>query len=201
MAALVIIPSNENIVSGSVDKTIKVWSSKTFQLIATLTGHTDWVNTLAIIPSNENIVSGSNDETIRVWNSKTFQLIATLTGHVNLLFALAILPSNETIVSGSKDKTIKLWQYIDDDENNNDGDKIFDLTFLSSLHLATCSMNGIIRIWNIYTCKSIDEYSEKVGKQLSLDYFQETGELAFSEARSIKILNSVLLYSNFSNIN
>lgn len=65
--ALVIIPSNENIVCGSFDKTIKVWNSTTFQLIATLTGHTDWVNTLAIILSNENIVSGSSDQTINIW--------------------------------------------------------------------------------------------------------------------------------------
>ncbi len=108
---------------------MKVWSSTTFQLVATLRGHISSVKSLAIKPSNENVISGSFDNTIKVWNSKTFQLIATLTGHVNLLFALAILPSNETIVSGSKDKTIKLWQYIDDDENNNDGDKIFDLTF------------------------------------------------------------------------
>ena len=64
-------------------------------------------------------------------------------------------------------------------------------------------MNGIIRVWNIYTCEIIEtcQFNYKFRKQLSLDYFQETGELAFSEARSIKILNTVLLYSYISNIN
>ena len=56
--SLAIIPSNENIVSGSY-KTIKVRNSKTFQLITTLVGQI--ALDLAIIPSNENIVSSSSD--------------------------------------------------------------------------------------------------------------------------------------------
>jgi WD40 repeat protein len=66
--ALVIIISNEYILSGSEDKTIKVWDSKSFHLITTLIGHTKSVNTLVIIASNKNIVSGSDyvDQTIRV---------------------------------------------------------------------------------------------------------------------------------------
>jgi len=57
--ALAIIPSNENIVSGSNDKTIKIWNSNTFKLIITLMENTNWVKSLAIIPSNGNIVSCS----------------------------------------------------------------------------------------------------------------------------------------------
>jgi WD40 repeat protein len=76
--SLAIIPSNENIVSGSRDNTVKIWNSTAFRLKATLENHTHWVNALAIIPSNENIVSGSNDKTIKVWNSKKFILIKNL---------------------------------------------------------------------------------------------------------------------------
>jgi WD40 repeat protein len=61
-----ITPSNENIISGSWDTTIKVWNQKTFQLIAYLTGHSSFIIKLVIIASNENIVSGSNDKTIKV---------------------------------------------------------------------------------------------------------------------------------------
>ena len=78
VAALAILPSNENICSGSWDNTIKVWSSITFKLITSLEGHTSNVYALAILPSNENIVSGSWDSTIKIWDSKTFKSIATL---------------------------------------------------------------------------------------------------------------------------
>ncbi len=63
--ALAILP-NSNIVSGSYDKTIKIWQSEyPYQLITTLYGHTDWVESLAILP-NSNIVSGSFDNTIKI---------------------------------------------------------------------------------------------------------------------------------------
>ncbi len=48
--ALAILPSNENIVSGSRDSTIKIWDSKTFKLITSLESHTDSVSALTILP-------------------------------------------------------------------------------------------------------------------------------------------------------
>jgi WD40 repeat protein len=87
ITSLVIIPSNENIVSISNDNKltydntiIRVWNSTAVQLIANLEGHTGNVLSLAVIPSNEErIVSGSEDKTIKVWDSTyPFQLIHTL---------------------------------------------------------------------------------------------------------------------------
>ena len=46
-----------------------------------------------------------------------------------------------------------------------------------------------------------NDFVTKYRKYLSLDYFQETGDLAYSESRSIKILNTGLFYYNVSNIN
>ena len=137
-----------------------------------------------------------------MWNSNTFVLVTTLTGHTDLVLSLAIMPLNENIVSGSEEKRINVWN--SKTFNLNMDDEILKLTFLSNFHLSTLSRNGIIRVWNFYTCENITEYynKDKIRKQhLSLDYFSDTGDLAFSEDRSIKILNTGLLYSNFSNIN
>jgi len=83
-------------------------------------------------------------------------------------------------------------------------DEILDLKFLSNYHLSTLSRNGIIRVWNFYTCEIITEYhtNDKIRKQqLSFDYFSDTGDLAYSDQRSIKILNTgYVVYSNVSNI-
>ncbi len=51
---------NRNLVSGSVDKTIKIWDIETCECIQTLTGHNDWINDLKEL-KNGNIISGSND--------------------------------------------------------------------------------------------------------------------------------------------
>ena len=54
-----------DLVSGSLDKTIKIWNIETRACIQTLTDHTDWVYDLLEL-KNGNIVSGSRDGTIKI---------------------------------------------------------------------------------------------------------------------------------------
>jgi WD40 repeat protein len=83
-------------VSGSYDRTIKVWNSTSFQLITILRRHRGSVFSLAIIPSDENIVSGTWDYNIKVLNSTSFETIATFKWVIDeKVSALAIIPSNE----------------------------------------------------------------------------------------------------------
>jgi WD40 repeat protein len=55
------------LVSGSADKTIKIWRLDTGELLQTLNGHSAAVNSVAISPDGEFIVSGSSDKTIKIW--------------------------------------------------------------------------------------------------------------------------------------
>ncbi len=65
--SLAILSNKNKIVSGSYDKTIKIWQSQSpYECVATLYGHTDYVLALAILP-NSNIVSGSRDRIIKIW--------------------------------------------------------------------------------------------------------------------------------------
>ena len=54
------------IVSGSSDNTIKIWDALTGQLINTLTGHHNYVSSVAFSPDNSKIVSGSDDHTVKI---------------------------------------------------------------------------------------------------------------------------------------
>ena len=73
---LIKLNSNE-IISGSFDKTIKIWNLKEEKCIKTLEGHTDGINNLIKLNSNE-IASCSNDKTIKIWNLKNSKLIKTI---------------------------------------------------------------------------------------------------------------------------
>ncbi len=53
------------IVSGCIDKTIKIWNIETGKCLKTLKGHTHWVESVAI--NEKYIVSGSDDKTIKIW--------------------------------------------------------------------------------------------------------------------------------------
>jgi WD40 repeat protein len=55
-------------VSGSDDKTIKLWNVETGQEIRTLKGHDNYVTSVNFSPDGKTLVSGSYDNTIKLWN-------------------------------------------------------------------------------------------------------------------------------------
>jgi WD40 repeat protein len=63
-------PNGQQIISGSGDRTIRIWDAKTGAVLGTpLRGHSDVIWSVAYSPSGQHIVSGSEDGTIRVWDS------------------------------------------------------------------------------------------------------------------------------------
>ena len=48
-----------------------------------LTGHTDWVNSVAVSPDGKWVASGSDDKTVKIWDIETGNCQATLEGHAD----------------------------------------------------------------------------------------------------------------------
>ncbi len=99
--SVAISPDGSTIVSGSADKTVKIWDLATGREKITLQGHTDWVYSVVITPDGLTIVSASSDNTIKVWDLDTGGEKETLPGHTDWVNSVAISPDRRTIVSGS----------------------------------------------------------------------------------------------------
>jgi WD40 repeat protein len=96
-----ILLKNNSLVSGSSDKTIKVWNQKnenTFECIATL-NHDSGVLSLTISGSSL-LVSGHGDGTIQIRNQTSFVLLQTLKGHSLWDYSIILL-NNGNLASGS----------------------------------------------------------------------------------------------------
>jgi len=59
-------PDGSKIVSGSGDKTVKVWDAATGQRITTLEGHSSWLNSVCMSPEGTKIVGSAHDKTVKV---------------------------------------------------------------------------------------------------------------------------------------
>jgi WD40 repeat protein len=74
-------PDGRFIVSGSEDRTVKVWELESGRLLRSLKEHADDVNAVAVSPDGRFIVSGSDDRTVKVWELESGRLLRSLEGH------------------------------------------------------------------------------------------------------------------------
>jgi WD40 repeat protein/DNA-directed RNA polymerase subunit RPC12/RpoP len=74
-----------------------------------LTGHKDWVRSVAVSPDGTWAASGSNDNMIKIWNLETGECRATLKGHTDEVTTITITPNGKRILSGSHDGSVRVW--------------------------------------------------------------------------------------------
>jgi hypothetical protein len=104
-------PNGWQIISGSSDKTIRIWDTETGAIIGEpLKGHTHGVVSVTYSPDGQHIASGSDDTTIRIWNAETGTAVGKpLEGHSERVLSVAYSPDGRHIISGSDDTTIRIW--------------------------------------------------------------------------------------------
>jgi WD40 repeat protein/sterol desaturase/sphingolipid hydroxylase (fatty acid hydroxylase superfamily) len=102
-------PDGERVVSGSFDRSVKVWNATTGLAVQTLTGHDGPVSSVAISSDGRTIVSGSQDGTVRVWDLATGREQVVLRGHSDSVMSVALSADGRKIVSAGRDGTVKVW--------------------------------------------------------------------------------------------
>ncbi len=101
----VCVTKDGKIVSGSGDKTVRVWDMQGKEL-AICRGHEDPVLSVCVTKDGK-IISGSFDTTIRVRDIQG-KALAICTGHEDLVYSVCVTNDGK-IVSGSSDKTVRVW--------------------------------------------------------------------------------------------
>jgi WD40 repeat protein len=95
--------------SGSEDKTARLWSAGSGTCLRVFGGHTGPVTTVAVV-DKVTFLTGSKDTTIKVWDAFAAGCIRTYTGHVGAVTSVSSAEDG-TFISSSEDLTIKLWVF------------------------------------------------------------------------------------------
>jgi WD40 repeat protein len=107
---LILIGSENLLVSSSSDNSIRLWNMNTNAVKYTLTGHSNQIYGLKQVSSTL-FASASSDKTIRLWNILSGTFNRTLVNHTGeILLSLDMLYTDEkTLISGSQDQTLMVW--------------------------------------------------------------------------------------------
>ncbi|MGB8399023.1 caspase family protein [Bradyrhizobium sp.] len=102
-------PDGRTVLSGSADKTAKLWDVATGKLLRTFQGHSQAVKSVLFSPDGHTVLSGSADKTLKLWDVSTGRLLRTFEGHSDEVRSVVFSPDGRAVLSGSDDKTLKLW--------------------------------------------------------------------------------------------
>ena len=104
-----VTPDGSSAVSGSNDKTLRLWDLSTGKCTRVMKGHTDLVLCCSVTPDGSSAVSGSADNTLRLWDLSTGKCTRVMEGHTNWVRCCSVTPDGSSAVSGSEDYTLRIW--------------------------------------------------------------------------------------------
>lgn len=100
-------PAYPVLMTGSWDRSVRVWNADTGECINVFRGHTRGVRCIQF--DSAKLITGSMDSTLKIWSWRTGECIRTLTGHRDAVVCLNF--DKNVLVSGSADSTIKIWDF------------------------------------------------------------------------------------------
>jgi WD40 repeat protein len=114
VTGVVFDPSGQRILTGGVDRTLRLWDLSHAHELRRFTGHEMGVTTLALSADGRRALSGSLDRTVRLWSMDTGEELQRFNAHADTVSGVAFSPDGRLAASGSADKSVRLWRLPED---------------------------------------------------------------------------------------
>uniref|UniRef100_A0A7S2V5E3 Pre-mRNA-splicing factor prp46 n=1 Tax=Fibrocapsa japonica TaxID=94617 RepID=A0A7S2V5E3_9STRA len=108
-------PSNEWYVTGSADRTIKIWDLAKCSagaeggLKLTLTGHINCVRGLAVSPRHPYLFSAGEDKLVKCWDLEYNKVVRHYHGHLSGVYDLKMHPTLDILITAGRDSVARVW--------------------------------------------------------------------------------------------
>eukprot|EP01051_Picozoa_sp_SAG22_P010319 SAG22_NODE_921_length_6492_cov_5.072423_2_plen_439_part_00 len=98
------------LLSGSRDKTIRLWDAVSGTELKVYKGHNNWVRNITVGNQGKLFYSCSDDKTIKVWDLLSGRCTKTVeNAHAHFVTAMAFAPNQRRMASGGVDCVVKFW--------------------------------------------------------------------------------------------
>ena len=124
------------LVSGSYDKTVKLWDVQTGGVINTFNGHTDCVVSVSISAACTMIVSGSLDKTIRLWDIQMKECYHVI-DQKDWVDIVSFSPVNSQCLISTSGRALYQWNINGHQINHNNDDSQVSFS-LDGIQLVMC---------------------------------------------------------------
>ena len=148
--------SNNYLISGSKDKTIKAWDISDYSNIIelyTLKGHTNQITSLIEISPTQ-IISSSFDSNIIIWNLLNKKEHCILSGHTKYVYCIIQIDNTGNKIASSSYKEIKIWDISSQtNEYTLTGHEgwIYSITLVKNNYILSGGYDKTIILWNLLT--------------------------------------------------
>ncbi|KAG5848465.1 pleiotropic regulator 1-like [Anguilla anguilla] len=107
--SIAVEPGNQWFVTGSADRTIKIWDLASGKLKLSLTGHISTVRGVAVSTRSPYLFSCGEDKQVKCWDLEYNKVIRHYHGHLSAVYGLDLHPTIDVLVTCSRDATARVW--------------------------------------------------------------------------------------------
>lgn len=146
--------SGEWLATADVGGVLRVWQARDGQLLRVLSGHNNWIHSVAFSPDSRCLASGGEDATVRLWETETGEALGVLEGHGSRVWSVAFAPDSDSkrLVSASEDSTIRLWNLETGQclqTLHGHGAGVNAVAWIDEQHFISGGADKTLRLWSI----------------------------------------------------
>lgn len=152
---------NNRLVTGSFDKTIKLWNVAEAKVEKSFAAHQDHILAVAAQPQGSLIASGGKDHIVKLWDTASTDPPKDIASHSKAVYCIAFRPDGKVLAScGEDDGKILLWDVAvgkalkslnaEDPDDKNQRRSLYGLAFSpDGKQLACCGADRTVRLWDL----------------------------------------------------
>ncbi|KAI0348291.1 U3 small nucleolar RNA-associated protein [Trametopsis cervina] len=174
--SLDVAPNNRLLVSGSQDRTAKIWEIEyiaydsgvvrgEIKLLGTCKGHKRGVWTVRFGRTERVLATGSGDKTVKLWSLDDYTCVKTFEGHTNSVLRVDFINAGMQLVSAASDGLVKLWNVRDEScaaTMDNHEDKVWALAVSSDEKtIVSGAADSVLTFWEDCTAEQEHEKETK----------------------------------------